>query len=60
MLTALSANWCMSFCQACTSPEDGAIWVDGERVEQEHLVSFLRFELPAECYRSYFRKVKAA
>ena len=44
----------------CTSPEDGAIWVDGEQAEPEYLVQFLRFELPAECYWSYFRKVKAA
>lgn len=45
---------------ASTSPEDGAIYVDGEQVDQEYLVSFLRFELPLACYCSYFRKVKAA
>lgn len=45
---------------ACTSPEDGAIWIDHEQVERDYLVSFLRFELPAERYLSYFKKVKAA
>lgn len=41
---------------ACTSPDDGEVWIDGELSDAIGLTAFLRFELKRDCYRSYFKK----
>jgi hypothetical protein len=41
-----------------TSPDDGAVFLDGKKITTEDLISFLRFEKPKEWYESYFSKNK--
>lgn len=42
-----------------TSPEDGRVYVDGQEIDIETLLSFLRFELPRDLYyHNYYDESK--